>query len=103
LANYLEKENFLKVNNRIDIFFFVSAPEAYSDILAWKEELRNFSLTIDYNLEVRKIKTLSKILDYYQPKILIILGEKELKSKKIMIKDCQKRQEFLVEKEKVVE
>jgi len=101
LVDYLEKE-LLKVNNKVDIFFFTSSAEAYLDIFVWKEELTKFPLTIDYNLEIRKIKTLSKIIDYYQPKILVILGEKELKSKKIVIKDCQKRQEFLVEKEKVV-
>jgi len=32
-----------------------------------------------------------------------MLGESELKTKKVLIKDCQKRQEFLVEKEKIVE
>jgi len=60
-------------------------------------------LIIDYNLEIRKAKTLSKIIDYYQPRLLVILGENDLKVKKILIKDCQNRQEFLVEKEKVVE
>jgi histidyl-tRNA synthetase len=34
---------------------------------------------------------------------MIILGEKELESKKILIKDCQKGQEFLVEKERLIE
>ena len=34
---------------------------------------------------------------------MIILGEKELESKKIFIKDCQKEQDFLVEKENLVE
>ncbi|CAG8578725.1 8691_t:CDS:2, partial [Scutellospora calospora] len=81
LADYLEKKNLLKVDN--------------------KEELAKFSLVIDYNLEIRKIKTLPKIIDYYQPRILIMLGEKELKDKKILIKDCQKGQNFLVEKEKL--
>ena len=73
-------------------------PEGFT----WKKELEKYPLVVDCNLEVRKIKSLPKIIDYYQPKILIILGEKEIKNKKIVIKDCQKRQEFLVEKEKVV-
>lgn len=59
-------------------------------------------MSIDYNLEVKKIKSLPKIIDYYQPKLLVILGEKELKSEKILMKDCQGNQEFLVEKEKLV-
>ena len=77
-------------------------PEAYSEILNWKEALAKYPLTVDYNLEVKKLKHLSNIIDNYQPKLLVILGEKELKNKKILIKDCQKRQEFLVEKEKVI-
>jgi len=60
-------------------------------------------LTIDYNPEIRKIKNLAKIIDYYRPQLLIILGEKELETKKVLIKDCHKRQDFLVEKERLVE
>jgi histidyl-tRNA synthetase len=65
--------------------------------------LKKYPLILDYNLEVKKLKNLSKIVDYYQPKMLVILGEKELKSGKILIKDCQKRQEFLVEKKMIIE
>lgn len=103
LVDYLEEKKLLKVSNEVDLFFLAIAPEAYSDILTWKEELAKYPLVVDYNLEVKKIKHLSNIIDYYQPKILIILGEKELKTRKILIKDCRKRQDFLVEKEKVVE
>jgi histidyl-tRNA synthetase len=46
---------------------------------------------------------LAKIIDYYQPKILVVLGEKELKSKNIVLRDCRKRQDFLVEREKIIE
>ncbi|CAI2162887.1 17011_t:CDS:2 [Funneliformis geosporum] len=81
LVDYLEEKKLLKIDHK---------------------ELAQFSLTMDYNSEVKKMKHLAKIIDYYQPKLLIILGEKELKSGKILIKDCQQRQEFLVEKEKLV-
>jgi len=60
-------------------------------------------LLVDYNPAVKKIKSLPKVIDYYQPRLMIILGEQELMKKKITIKDCQKRQEFLVEKEKITE
>jgi len=103
LADYLEEKKLLEIDNKIDVFFLVLAVEAYSDVLRWEEKLKRYSLTIDYNLEIRKIKTLPKIIDYYQPRMLVVLGENELKTKKILIKDCQKRQEFLVEKERVIE
>jgi len=60
-------------------------------------------LIIDYNFEVKKIRSLPNIIDYYQPKILVIVGEMELQTGVISIKDCQKRQNFFVEKERVVE
>ena len=107
LVDYLESfqpgSELLKVDSRVDAFFLVSDVDAYSDVLEWEEKLKRHSLTIDYNLEIRKVKTISKIIDYYQPRLLVMLGESELKTKKVLIKDCQKRQEFLVEKEKIVE
>jgi histidyl-tRNA synthetase len=101
LADYLESSQLLEINKSVDVFFLATSPEVYLDILVWKKELEKYPLVVDYNPEVRKIKSLPKIIDYYQPKILIVLGEQEPQNKKILIKDCQKRQEFLVEKEKV--
>ena len=87
---------------KVDIFFLATIPEFYFDILTWKEELKKLPLIVDYNLEVRKLKNLAKIIGYYQPKLLVILGEKEWKTNQILIKDCRKRQNFLVEKEKLI-
>jgi len=55
----------------------VSVSEAYLDILVWKKELAKYPLTVDYNLEIGEKITLGKIVDYYQPKLVIIVGEKE--------------------------
>ncbi|CFW93128.1 Histidine--tRNA ligase [endosymbiont DhMRE of Dentiscutata heterogama] len=103
LVDYLTEKKLLKIDNKVDIFFLAVVPESYIDILAWKEELKKCPLIMDYNPEIKTLKSLAKIIDYYQPKILIIVGERELKSGKIAIKDCQKRQDFLVEKEKLIE
>lgn len=106
LVNYLgtsELSSKLLVGfNKIDVFFFLSAPEFYPDVLEWKEKLKKYSLTIDYNLETRKLKNLAKIISYYQPRLLIILGEKELKTEKILIKDCLEKKEFFVEKKELI-
>jgi histidyl-tRNA synthetase len=59
-------------------------------------------LTIDYNLEVRKLKTLSKIISYYQPRLLIILGKEELKAEKILVKDCLGKKELFIEKKELI-
>jgi histidyl-tRNA synthetase len=102
LINYLEtsglSSKLLADFNKIDVFFFLSVPDFYPDVLDWKEKLKKCSLTVDYNLETRKLKNFSKIVSYYQPRLLIILGEKELKTEKIIIKDCFEKKDLLVEK-----
>jgi hypothetical protein len=58
-------------------------------------------LTTDYNLEIKKDQSLSKIIDHYQPKLLFLL---EKNNEKILIKSCwEEKKEFSVEKEKIVD
>jgi len=106
LINYLEtsglSSKLLADFNKIDVFFFLSAPEFYPEVLEWKEKLKKYSLTIDYNLETRKLKNFSKIINYYQPRLLIILGERELETKKILVKDCSEKKDLLIEKKELV-
>jgi len=106
LVNYLEtsglSSKLLANFNKVDVFFFLSVPEFYPDVLDWKERLKKYSLTIDYNLEVRKLKTLSKIISYYQPRLLIILGKEELKAEKILVKDFLGKKELFIEKKELV-
>jgi histidyl-tRNA synthetase len=70
-------------------------------VLTWKKELENDFL-VDYNLNWKKKPNVPQIIAYYQPKILVLLGDKEIKSEKIMLKQCQEKQEFLVKKEELV-
>ncbi|RHZ35497.1 histidine--tRNA ligase [endosymbiont GvMRE of Glomus versiforme] len=99
LVDYLENKQVLKIDSQIDIFFLTLISNAYHDILAWKSELEKYPLIVDYNLKITKLKSLSKIIDRYQPKVLVILGEKELKNGKIIVKDCLKEQVFFVKRE----
>ncbi|CAG8460540.1 15878_t:CDS:2, partial [Racocetra fulgida] len=62
LAEYLEEKKILKTEQKC----FVGDQKC--------------PLVVDYNLKVKTLKFLPKIIDYYQPKILIIVGEEELKS-----------------------
>ncbi|CAJ0924998.1 7374_t:CDS:10 [Entrophospora sp. SA101] len=87
-------------NIKVPAVGFAVGIERLLDYLA---KLEKYPLIIEYNLEVRKIKSLPKIIDYYQPKILVIAGEKELNSQELLIKDWQKKQSFFVKKEKIVE
>ncbi|CAH1756425.1 12384_t:CDS:2 [Entrophospora sp. SA101] len=79
-------------NIKVPAVGFAVGIERLLDYLA---KLEKYPLIIEYNLEVRKIKSLPKIIDYYQPKILVIAGEKELNSQELLIKDWQKKQKDL--------
>lgn len=106
LVDYLEtlpaSLELLKINNNIDIFFLIAEQNFYLEVLNWKKELEKLPLKIEYNLEIKKLKNLAKIINHYRPKLMIILGEKELKSNKVFIKDCEKKQEFFIDKEQLI-
>ncbi|KLL02269.1 MAG: histidyl-tRNA synthetase [Mycoplasmataceae bacterium RC_NB112A] len=103
LENYQVNSPLLKIIPKVDIFFLTSVAEFYPDILTWKKELHKYPWTVDYNLEIKNFNKFRKVIRRYQPYLLIILGIKEWKSSKIVIKDCQKQEEFQVEKNKVVD
>lgn len=103
LVDFLEEKKILEIKNYVDVFFFVCNSSAYLDIFLWKEALANYQLIIDYNLEVRKSKALPKIIEHYQPQLLVIIGEKETEVNKILIRDCLKKTDFFVEKKIAIE
>ena len=97
LVSYCEKNNLLKINNKVDIFFLILVPAVCSNILLWKKELEN-SFLVDYNLNFKKKYNLPTLISHYQPRLLIIVDEKE----KILIKDCYRQENFLVERDQLV-
>jgi len=105
LIDYLEtsqpRSELLKITQKVDVFFLTSIAEFYPNILTWKKELVNYPWIVDYNLEVKDLTNLPKIIAHYQPRLLIALGTKEWQSGKIVIKDWQKREEFEVKKAEV--
>lgn len=103
LADFLEEKKMLEIKSCVDIFFFACDSIAYLDILSWRDSLANYQLIVDYNLEVRKIKTLPKIVEHYQPQLLIVLGKKETEINKILVRDCLKKTDFFVEKKIIIE
>jgi histidyl-tRNA synthetase len=53
-------------------------------------------------LEIKKTKNAFKIINYYLPSLAIIVGEKELKEKKVLIKDCLTQKEFVMDQEYLI-
>jgi len=90
-----------KVKFNPDILFLILDKSAYLLVLGWKEKLSQNYLTI-CNLEIKKIKNILKNINYYSPQLVIMVGKNELETGKILIKDCQRKQEFSADKEELV-
>lgn len=86
----------------LDILFLVLDNSAYLFVLNWREKLIQKEYSAICNLEVKKFKNALKNISYFSPKLVIIIGKKELETGKILTKDCQKKQEFMVDKERLV-
>ncbi|CAJ0761685.1 8944_t:CDS:2 [Entrophospora sp. SA101] len=100
LVNYLsitDKKNCLKT----DIFFLILEKAAHPLVLSWREKLSENYKTIS-NLEVKKVKNVFKNINYYSPRLAVIIGKKELKEKEVLIKDCQEKKEFVIKHEELV-
>ena len=95
--------DFLSLDNKpnLDILFLMLDYEAYLSVSTWRENLSQ-KYKIVSNLEVNKVKNLFKSINYYSPKLAIIVGKKELEEKKILVRDCQTKQDFLVSEEELV-
>jgi len=53
-------------------------------------------------LEIKKIKNVLKSINYYSPRLAVIIGKKELKEEKVLIKDCQEKKEFTIKQKELV-
>ncbi|CAI2180915.1 8840_t:CDS:2 [Funneliformis geosporum] len=74
----------------------VDQPTAYLVVVPWQAELsKNYKIVA--NLEIKKTKNAFKSINYYLPRLVIIVGQKELKEKKVLIKDCQSQKEFVMD------
>lgn len=90
-----------KIDLNPDILFLILDRSVYLLILDWKEKL-NHKYTTICNLEIKTMKNILKSINYYSPRLVIIVGKSELETNKILVKDCQKKQEFRVDKKELV-
>ncbi|RHZ36586.1 histidine--tRNA ligase [endosymbiont GvMRE of Glomus versiforme] len=101
LVNYLSLSEKWKTDFKPDVLFLILEESVCSLVASWQEELSKNCQVVS-NLEVKKVKNLLKNINYYSPRLAIIIGKKELKEKKVLVKDCQKKKEFIVDQEKLV-
>jgi len=104
LVNYLsiiDKKNCPKTELQPDILFLILEKTAHSLVLSWREKLSK-NCKIVSNLEIKKIKNVLKSINYYSPRLAVIIGKKELKEEKVLIKDCQEKKEFTIKQKELV-
>lgn len=84
LVNYLCENKLLDSERKIDLFFFVTTNIWYERLLSLLDIFKNNDLIIDYNLKPKQRKYLSKTIEYYRPRLLVLLDKEE----QIKIIDC---------------
>lgn len=84
-----------------DILFLILDKLVYLIVLGWKEKLSQKYSTV-CNLEIKETKNVFKNINYYLPRLVIVIGKNELEANKILVKDCQKKQEVEVNKKELV-
>ncbi|CAJ0747051.1 24905_t:CDS:2 [Entrophospora sp. SA101] len=75
----------------------------YLSFLEKQHEKLSKNYKIVSNLEVKRVKNIFKNINYYSPRLAVIVGKKELEKGKILIRDCQEKKEFIIEQEKLVD
>ncbi|CAJ0830337.1 1829_t:CDS:2 [Entrophospora sp. SA101] len=67
------------------------------------DRLVNYLSFLEKQHEVKRVKNIFKNINYYSPRLAVIVGKKELEKGKILIRDCQEKKEFIIEQEKLVD
>lgn len=91
----------LEINHSPDVLFLGLELASYPLIINWRTKLCQKYQTV-CNLKIAQAKEVFKSINYYSPKITVIVGKKELKEKKILVRDCQEKKDFLINEEKLV-
>lgn len=86
-----------------EIDLFILSIDESSDVEAFllREKILKLkkNLIIELNLEKKDKKKSFDLIDFYKPKIAIIIGKKEIESGLFSLKDCINKKEFFVEKQ----
>lgn len=103
LLNALEKEEIKLDIDTLDIYIIPMSNNelSYSYILCQDLRMNGFSTDIDYIN--RNIKANFKQADRLEAKYVIIIGEEELNTKILTIKDNKNKKEYKIEEEKLIE
>ena len=100
----LEKQGVeLPLENRLDVYIAVLGEGANNTALEIVQALRRQGFTAERDYLNRKLKAQFKSADTFGAKVLITLGESEIESKQVTIKNNQTREELIVDLNQIQE
>ena len=100
----LEKQGVeLPLANRLDVYIAVLGEGANNTALEIVQALRRQGFTVERDYLNRKLKAQFKSADTFGAKVLITLGESEIESKQVTVKNNQTREELIVDLNQIQE
>jgi len=101
LFEYLKDKGVLK--DREKKVYVCYLPNLEKEAIKISQLLRKNGFRVDMNLSERKLEKQLEYADKKDYDTAIIIGEREVKEGKVLVKDMKKREEILVNREKLVE
>ena len=100
----LEKQGVeLPLENSLDVYIAVLGEGANNTALEIVQALRRQGFTVERDYLNRKLKAQFKSADTFGAKVLITLGESEIESKQVTVKNNQTREELIVDLNQIQE
>ena len=100
----LEKQGVeLPLENSLDVYIAVLGEGANNTALKIVQALRRQGFTVERDYLNRKLKAQFKSADTFGAKVLITLGESEIESKQVTVKNNQTREELIVDLNQIQE
>ena len=100
----LEKQGVeLPLENRLDVYIAVLGEGANNTALEIVQALRRQGFTVERDYLNRKLKAQFKSADTFGAKVLITLGESEIESNQVTVKNNQTREELIVDLNQIQE
>jgi histidyl-tRNA synthetase len=91
-------------NNKLDLLLLSLDEKANSTSFLLKEKILRSQkdLVIEFNLEVKNKKKIFDLINFHQPRLVIIIGNKELENDFFSVKDIENKEDFIINKDLIV-
>lgn len=103
---FLEEKGLLgniKVNNGLDVFIAIKEFKDYAVAVDIAQKLRTNSIKVEIDVMRRSIKEALRYANKRNTKILIYVAPRELAEGKVVVRDLEKHEQYIVELSKLVD